>query len=206
VVRDVRQQRLGERPGSDLFVPIFQAPRKRFTVLVRTRGDPNGLARSVRKALAVTSPEIGVSSTTALTEIVANSIWVPRLWASLLGTFSLLALLLAAAGTYGVIGTSVEEKTREIGVRMALGARRETVLLLLLRQGLGLALIGAALGLACASQLSGLLAHLVFGIDAGDPRILLEVAAFLVATVVLASWLATRKATRVDPLIALRYD
>jgi putative ABC transport system permease protein len=206
VVRDVRQQSLAGGPGSDLFMPIFQAPRKRFTVLVRARGDPRRLARAVRLALAATSPEIGVSRTTSLQEVVADSIWLPRLWGWLFALFSLLSLLLAAGGIYGVMASSVRERTREIGIRMALGARRRGVLMLMLGHGLELALTGASAGLALAAILRRLLSSLLFGVDAGDPWILVEVAAFLVAVVLLASWLASRRASRIDPLIALRYD
>ena len=206
VVRDVRQESMAGGPGCDLFVPIFQAPSKTFTVVARTRGEPGALARSVRAALRETSPEIGVAGTTTLQEVVARSIWVPRLWGWLFALFSLLSLLLAAAGAYGVMASSVREKTREIGIRMALGAQRRSVLGLMLGEGLKLALAGAALGLALAAALTRTLSSQVFGIDAGDPWILLEVACFLVAAMLLASWIASRGATRVDPLIAIRYE
>jgi putative ABC transport system permease protein len=206
VVRDVRQRSLAEKPGSDLFVPIFQAPRKRFIVLARARGNPRGLQQALRQALAATSPEIGVLKTATLEEIVASSIWIPCLWASLFTLFSALALLLAAGGIYGVMASSVRERTREIGVRMALGAQRPDVLRLMLAQSLKLALTGTALGLFIAAALHRSLSSLLFGVKAGDLWTLLEVATFLIAVVLAASWLATRKATHADPLIALRYD
>jgi putative ABC transport system permease protein len=206
VVSDVRRQSLANQPGSDLFMPIFQAPRKQFTVLVRAKGNPAGLARAVRRALAAASPEIGVIRTTTLQEVVAGSIWVPRLWAWLFALFSLLSLLLAAAGIYGVMASSVKERTREIGIRMALGARRRGVLALMLGRGLEVALAGAALGVSLAAILTRMLSSLLFGIDAGDPWILVEVAIFLIGVVLAATWLASRRATRVDPAIALRYD
>ena len=206
VVRDVRQQSLAGEPGSDLFVPIFQAPGQWFAVVVRAKGNPGGLARAVRLSLAATSPEIGVVRTRSLQEVVASSIWVPRLWGWLFALFSLLSLLLAAGGIYGVMASSVRERTREIGIRMALGARRQGVLMLMLGQGLKLALMGAALGVALAAVVTRTLSSLLFGVEAGDPLVLLEVAAFLIAVVLLASWLASRRATRVDPLIALRYE
>ncbi|MBV8202451.1 MAG: ABC transporter permease [Acidobacteria bacterium] len=206
VVRDVRQQSLAGEPGADMFVPIFQAPGQWFSVLVRARGDPRELARSVRVALTATSPDIGVLRTTTLQEVVASSIWVPRLWGWLFAFFSLLALLLAAGGIYGVMASSVRERTREIGIRMALGARRWSVLALMLRHGLKLALTGALLGLSLAAIVTRWLSSLVFGVEAGDPWILVEVASFLIAVALLACWMASRRAAQVDPLIALRYE
>jgi putative ABC transport system permease protein len=206
VVRDVHQERLADGPGCDLFVCMYQVPAKTFTVLVRTRGEPGGLVRPVRLALASTSPELGVARTTTLREVVAGSIWVTRLWGWLFGLFSALSLLLAAAGIYGVMASAVRERKRELGIRMALGARRRAVLALMLRHGLKLALIGAALGLALATVLARMLASVVFSIDASDPRILVEVALFLVGVVLTASWMASRGATQVDPRIAMRQE
>lgn len=206
VVRDVRQQSLAREPGSDLFMPIFQAPRKKFAVLVRTRGNPSGLARAVRLALSASSPEIGVIKITTLQEVVASSIWVPRLWGWLFALFSLLSLLLAAGGIYGVMASSVRDRTREIGIRMALGARRKSVLILMLWQGLKLALTGAVLGVALAVILTRMLSSLLFGVGSDAPWMLMEVAVFLVGVVLLAGWLASRRASKVDPWIALRYD
>lgn len=206
VVRDVHQESLADGPGCDLFVSILQVPSTYFSVLARTRSRPETLARAVRLALAATSPELGVSKTTTMGEVVASSIWVPRLWGWLFGLFSVLSLLLAAAGIYGVMASSVRERTREIGIRMALGAQRQGVLVLMLGHGLKLALMGAALGLALTALLTRLLSSLVFGVDAGDPWILLEVASLLIAVVLLASWIASRGATQVDPLIAIRYE
>jgi putative ABC transport system permease protein len=206
VVRDVHQERLAGGPGCDLFVSIFQVPSKTFTVLVRARGDPSALARAVRLALTATSPEIGVARTTTLREVVAGSIWVPRLWGWLFGLFSLVSLVLAAAGIYGVMASAVRERARELGIRMALGAQRQGVLVLMLGDGLKLALTGAVLGLALAAGLARMLSSVVFGVDAGDPSILLEVAVFLIGVVLLASWIASRGATRVDPLIAIRSE
>jgi putative ABC transport system permease protein len=206
VVRDVHQESLADGPGCDLFVSILQVPSTYFSVLARTRSRPGTLARAVRLALTATSPELGVSRTTTMGEVVASSIWVPRLWGWMFGLFSVLSLLLAAAGIYGVMASSVRERTREIGIRMALGAQRHGVLVLMLGHGLKLALMGAALGLALTALLTRLLSSLVFGVDAGDPWILLEVAALLIAVVLLASWIASRAATQVDPLIAIRYE
>ena len=206
VVLDVHQESLTGGPGSDLFVSILQVPSTYFSVLARTRSRPGTLARAVRLALTATSPELGVSRTTTMGEVVASSIWVPRLWGWLFGLFSVLSLLLAAAGIYGVMASSVRERTREIGIRMALGAQRQGVLVLMLGHGLKLALMGAALGLALTALLTRLLSSLVFGVDAGDPWILLEVASLLIAVVLLASWIASRGATQVDPLIAIRYE
>jgi hypothetical protein len=206
VVRDARLQSLASGPGLDVFTPIFQAPRGTFTVLVRPRGNRSGLARAVRLALAATSPQIGVVRTRYLQEVITGTLWVPRLWAWLSGLFSLLSLLLAAAGIFGVMASSVKERTREIGIRMALGARRQGVLLLMLGHGLKLALAGAVLGLGLAALFTRMLSSLVFGLDAGAPLMLMEVTAFLIAVVLLASWLASRKASHVDPLIAIRYE
>jgi len=147
-----------------------------------------------------------VDSVSTLDQVRARASWVARLWGRMLGQVAVLALVLAALGVYGVVSHMVSQRTHEIGIRMALGAARGDVVRLVVRQGVGLALQAVALGLLAALLLTGALARLLYGVDARDPATLVGCAVLLTLTALLASSAPAWRATRVDPVTALRSE
>ena len=206
VCGDVRQRRLDADGEPTVYVPQAQNPRRGFTLVLRARGDPLALAPAVRAAIRAVDPEHPILRIAAMDEVLGESVSQPRLMSALLAVFGGLALCLAMLGVYGVISCGVALRTREFGVRMALGARPWDVLAIVLRQGAGLALTGVAIGTAAALGLTRLLSAHLFEVGATDGRTFVSVAALLFATSLVASYLPARRATRVDPLAALRDD
>jgi putative ABC transport system permease protein len=141
-----------------------------------------------------------------MTEVISRSVWQPRLYAILFGVFAAVAVALASVGVYGVMAYSVSERTREIGIRVALGAQRHDVLKLVVARGLKLALIGAGIGLAGALALTRLMQSLLFEVSATDPLTFAGLAALLTFVALLACYLPARRATKVDPMLALRCE
>jgi hypothetical protein len=208
VVRDVRR-RLDEPMGAQLYLP-FQQPSAQIPLPIRTlvvRSAPGAtLAAPLRAELAAMDPGLPLGEVQTMDHLLARSVQQRRLSAALLGMFAALALLLAAAGIYAVMSYTVGQRTREIGVRMALGAQRAKVLGMVLQQTLRLTLLGLILGLAGALATSRLLQSQLYGISATDPGTYAVLAAVLLAVATLASLLPARRATRVDPMIALRQE
>lgn len=184
------------RPG--LFSPEYLA--------VRTSGDPMSLANAVRRQVWAVDNEQPVSEVTPLAQLLDDSVAPRRVQTSLLGGFAAMALLLAALGIYAVLSFAVTQRTQEIGVRVALGAKRRDVLRTVLTQGAVLLALGAAIGLAAALALSRLMAHVLYGISATDPMSFAGAALVLAGASLLACLLPALRATRVNPLIALRYE
>ena len=179
-----------------------------LNVLVRTDGDPLRLAGAVREVVSAIDANLPINRVRTMEDVVAESLSGSRFQTVLLGIFAGVALLLAAIGVYGVISYSVTQRSHEIGIRMALGARRQEVLLLVIRQGMALVLAGVAVGLVLALLLSWWLSERVasylYDGKAFDPLILVTVPLVLLAVALLANWLPARRATLVDPLVALR--
>jgi putative ABC transport system permease protein len=173
---------------------------------VRTDAPTASLVPAIREIVASLDKDIPLYEVKTMDDYVAGSIAQPRLSSTLLGIFAALALVLAMVGIYGVMSFSVEQRTNEIGIRMTLGAQRADVLRLVLRQGFAIAAIGVALGIAGALASSGLLKSLLFGVKPGDPITLIAVAILLVVCVLAACYIPARRATRVDPMVALRYE
>ena len=174
--------------------------------MVKTTGDPNAMIRPVRQQIAALDPNLAVDNIETMDEHVDKALLIPRLSAVLLGVFGAVGLTLATVGLYGVMSYSVRRRTREIGIRMALGARTGGVLRLVARQGLALAGIGVAIGLALSLLVSRFAASLLYGISATDPLTFIAVPTLLLIVAVLAVLLPARRAAKTDPLAALRYE
>ncbi|HYT59778.1 MAG TPA: FtsX-like permease family protein, partial [Haliangiales bacterium] len=169
-------------------------------------GDPQTFAKSVRQALLEIDPAQPVANVRTLREVVAESVTERRFMLCGLAGFAIVALLLAAIGLYGVIAYAVAQRTRELGIRMALGAQRDNILWLVLRQGLNLVLVGVAIGLVGALVLTRFLSGLLFDLKPTDPPTLIATSLLLVAVASLACWVPARRATKVDPMVALRNE
>jgi putative ABC transport system permease protein len=208
VVGDVRHQALGAEPGPDLYKPSTQLAWKQMHFLVRVREGikPLSLAPALRKEVAVAAPEVGVFNFVSLGDEVANSLWQQRLRGWLLGFFSIVALALAAAGLYGAVAYGVAQRTREIGIRMALGATRASVLRLVLGQGMRAVAIGLVAGIGGALIVSRLLRASLFGVSGNDLTSYGVACLLLAATAGLAALIPARRASLVNPMEALRTE
>jgi putative ABC transport system permease protein len=207
VVRDYRHYRLPRTDGPAVFFPYAESPMYTQTLVARTTlADPLALAPAARAAVRALDPNVPVYQLQTMAQQVGRSLWRQRLQGQVLAVFASLALLLAVVGIYGVISYAVAQRTRELGVRLALGASRRQVLRLVLRQGASLALVGVAIGLAAAFALTRVVASLLYEVPALDPVTFVVVPLVLGAAAVLASLAPARRATRVDPLIAMRAD
>jgi len=175
-------------------------------ILVRTAGNPTAFAKTLRDIVHAVDPLQPVEQVRTLDDLRAEALAAPRLTATLLGVFAALALLVTLAGIGGVIATSVQQRTKEFGLRMALGARRNSVLLMVVRQGLTLVIIGLALGVAGALAAGRVLSAYLYQTAPRDPMIFAAVAAVFVLAGIVACLIPARRATTVDPLIALRAE
>jgi putative ABC transport system permease protein len=183
-----------------------QDPRRQFTVTARTLDDSTALASRIVAEVRSIDPNQPVAEVHAMGDYVSADLAQPRFTRLLLGIFAAAALLLAAIGLYGVLAFSVAQRTREIGVRVALGAQPRDILRLVMQRGVLLIGAGLAIGMVAALALGGLLAGLLYGVKPADPATLLAVAVVLAAVGMLASYLPARRATGVDPVVALRAE
>jgi putative ABC transport system permease protein len=204
VVGDIRHQSLQGPLSTTMYMPS-QEPGRR-NLVIRTQGDPMSLVGAVRKEVTALDPDQPIAAIRPMTEWVAMSAAGARYRTILLGLFALLAMILAATGIYGVMSYSVAQRTQEIGVRMALGARPLDVMRLVVQQGMILALIGVAVGVAGALALTRVMSSLLFGITQRDPFTFVVVAILLIVVAFIACFVPARRATKVDPLVALRYE
>lgn len=175
-------------------------------VTVRTASDPPRLAPALRQAVLEIDPTQPVSRVTSMAQRLFDAVGTPRLAALLLVVFGTVALLLAAVGIYGVISFSVVRRTREIGVRMALGAGGRDVLRMVVGQAVMLASIGVAVGVGGALALTRVIQGMLFGVNATDPFVYLAVSTLLIAIAALAAYVPARRAARISPAVALRYE
>jgi putative ABC transport system permease protein len=207
VVGNVKHSDLaGDTDKGTYYAAMLQNPAPMASVVAKTGGDPGRLAAGIRDAVSAVDPKQPVHGLKSMEALLWNSLAPRRFVVRLMGFFAAAALFLAALGLYGVIGYSVARRTREIGIRMALGAESRSVLALVLGQGLRLAGAGVALGLAGALAGVRLLGSQLFHAGPFDPVTFFAMAAVLMAAALLASWIPARRATRVDPLEALRYE
>jgi putative ABC transport system permease protein len=206
VVGDVRQFRLEAAPRPMVYFPFQQYPQPVVTLIARTAGDPFSLAGSMKQAVYEVDKDIGIFKIAPLERMVADTTTQRRALMTLLAVFSALALALATIGVYGVMAYAVAQRTHEIGLRMALGAQAGDVLKMILTQGLKLALIGVAIGLAAAFSLTTWMESFLFGVRPTDPLTFGLIAVVLPCVSLLACWIPARRATKVDPMVALRVD
>ncbi|HMB82338.1 MAG TPA: FtsX-like permease family protein, partial [Vicinamibacterales bacterium] len=206
IVGDVKQTNLTDASSSQMYTPFVQAPWPFLTAVARTSAAPEAAAGSLRQVLAHLDPEQAAGEIRTFDQYLARSIATPRFTAILIGAFAGLALLLAGFGLYGVMAYSVAQRSREIGIRMALGAQAADVRSLVVHQAVQLGTAGLALGLAGALAVTRVLDSLLFGVTASDPLTFAAVSAALITVLLLAAYLPARRATRVDPIVALRAD
>jgi putative ABC transport system permease protein len=206
VVHDIKHQALDAESRGHLYLPYSQLPYPMMSLVLRTAGEPAGLARGAREAVGSIDRNQPVADVSTMDEVVARSVAQPRFNTILFSIFAAVALFLAVVGVYGVMAYSVTQRTNEIGIRMSLGAREQEVLQMIVGQGLSLTGTGVGIGLVLAAWLTRLMAGLLFGIGALDLPTFVGVALLLALLGLLASYLPARRATRVDPIIALRHE
>ena len=205
IVGNVRHRGLDRNTREHIYLPQAFSSFP-CSLVVRTKVPPLALAETVRNEILKLDPDQPVSNVRTLEQIVANAAGQRRLMLGLLGLFAAAAVLLAAIGLYGVMAFSVSQRTREIGIRMALGAQRGDVLLQVIRQGLKLTMMGVTVGLVGAFALTRVLAHLLFGVTPRDPFTFAGVVILLVTVALVACWLPARRAMRISPTEALRCE
>jgi len=204
IVGDVRHDGLGAATPLQAYVPFAQDSPFRIVLVMRTAGDPARLAEALRRTLATLDPDVPVRHVRPMEEVIGDTVRARRLAVLLVGGFAALALILAAVGLYGLLAYTVTLRARELGVRQALGADRRELVGLVLRQGVGRAAVGVAIGVPAAVLAARTLRSLLFEVRPGDPITLALVAAVLLAVAAAASWVPARRAARVDAARVLR--
>ena len=206
VVGDVRDAALGQDPGPMMYVPFAQAPFWGANVVVRSSSSPSAVAAAIRRQVKALDSGLPVTDVATMPDILEASLAQPRFRVLLLSLFAGMALVLAATGIFGAISYSVSRRTNEIGIRVALGAPRGAILRMVLRETLVLTLVGLAVGIPSALAASRLVGHMLFDVSTYDPATLVAVAAGLAAVAAVAGYVPARRAMRVDPIVALRYE
>jgi putative ABC transport system permease protein len=206
VIGDVKYAGLDQQTKPEMYAPFAQRPWPFMRIVVRTKSDPLILADSIRTEVRAVDKDQPVDKITTMSSVVAASIATRRFYMQLLGSFAALAFILAAVGIYGVVSYSVAQRTREIGIRMALGAKQTDVLRLVLVEGFWLTMLGVAFGLAGAFAATRLLTDLLFEVKPTDPMTFIALSTLLSVVALLASYIPARRAMKVDPWVALRYE
>jgi putative ABC transport system permease protein len=206
VVRNSKFRNLKEEPRPFMYLSLLQFYRQDVSVHARTSGDPVSLSAAVRSAIQSLDPNLPILTTLTLEEHITGATFQQRMGSSLLGAFGGVAMLMAAIGLYGVMAFGVAQRTREIGIRLALGAQRSDILRLVVGTGARLVGVGIAVGLGVALLVTRFLSDLLFDVASYDPVVFSSVVVLLGATSLLASYLPARRASRVDPMVALRYE
>jgi ABC-type antimicrobial peptide transport system permease subunit len=205
VVDDIRYEG-ATGTGDAVYAPLTQGWSRGLNLFVRTAGDPNEVTSRVRAALRSLDPGVPLEDIAPMQDRLMASIAQPRHWATLLGGFAAAALVLASVGIFGMLSYTVSTRRREIGVRMALGARQAAVVGMIVRRGLAHAAAGTALGLVAALVATRSVGTVLFGVTPHDPRTLAEVTVALLVVALVASWLPARRAAAIDPVDAIRLE
>jgi predicted permease len=206
VAKDGKYVTLGERPRLLVYQPLSRNYSSLVNLVVRSSADAATALAAVRREVNSLDPTLPLYNVRTMREHLSLPLFGARVAATVLGAFGVLALLLAAIGIYGVMSYSVSQRTREVGIRMALGAQRSDVLKMMVRQGMSVALIGIGIGLAGAFGVTRLLADLLFGVSATDPLTFIVIVVLLTGVALLACFVPARRATKVDPIVALRCE
>jgi putative ABC transport system permease protein len=206
VVGEVKHERLDASTRKSVYLPHAQVSIGGSRLAIKTTGKPESLIGAVRNQVRELDPDLPVTRIMTMNEVVARSVWQQRLYTVLFGAFASVALILATVGIYGVMSYAVTQRTREIGLRMALGAQRTDVLKLVVGQGVVVTAIGLGVGLAAAVGLTRLMSSLLFGVTATDPITFAAVSVLLAGVALGACLVPARRAAKVDPMIALRYE
>jgi putative ABC transport system permease protein len=210
IVRDTRHESLGADPYPQMYAVNTQASQRSMALVARVAADPGAMIASVRSTVAELDSSLALNNARTMDQVIAQSVARPRFNMLLMSLFAVLALLLAAIGIYGVMAYSVAQRTQEIGIRMALGANAPAILGMVLRQGLRLTVAGIGIGLLGAflvtRLIAGLLSGLLYKVGASDPWTFASIAIVLAAVAVLACLVPARRAMRIDPMNALRYE
>jgi len=206
IVADVKNDGLNESGTPEMYLPYRQWPVSLMSIVMRTTTPPETLVEAARREVYAVDPNLPLASVRTLDQIVATSISQPRFYMLILTIFASVALALAAIGIFGVLSYAVAQRTREIGIRMALGARERSVVQLVIRQAMALVVTGEIIGTIGALLLSKTMARMLFGVTPTDPTTFAGGAFVLIAVALLASYVPARRAARVDPIIALRAE
>jgi putative ABC transport system permease protein len=206
VVGDVRHERLSVGPEPEIYLPHAQSPLASMMLAVRTTGNPSTLTPAIRGEVHTLDKDQPVTDVATLDERLERSISRSRFDAVVLGLFAALACVLAVVGVYGLVSYSVAQRTYEFGVRLALGADKRGVVWAALREGFGLTVAGIGIGLVGAIALTSVLSSLLYSVRPRDPVVLSAACLLLATTSLVATWLPARRAAKVDPMKALRYE
>ena len=206
IVKDTIPRELEAEPAAEMYMPFAQQPETGMALMIRTTGQPETVAAAVRREVLALDKNQPIYSVRTLPAVLSEAVATPRFRTSLLGVFAAVALLLAIVGIYGVMSYSVTQRTHEIGIRLALGAQTSDVLRLVVGHGMALALAGVALGLAASFALTRLMTSLLYEVSATDPAIFGGIALLLALVALSACYVPARRATKVDPMVALRYE
>jgi putative ABC transport system permease protein len=195
-----------EPPPPQVYLPFAQRPVREMSLVIRTTGAPLSALPALRNTVRTLDPNLPIYEADSMRQRLFKDLSTTHLVVELLGAFAVLATLLSAVGIYGIVAHSVSQRMREICVRMALGAQKGDILKLILWQGMKLTAIGLVIGLAAAFGVMRLMKSLLFGVSANDPTTFALTAVLLIVVVLLACWIPTRRATKADPMVTLRYE
>jgi ABC-type antimicrobial peptide transport system permease subunit len=206
IVGDVKQRGLSAEPFPMVYVPYNVLPGALNSIVVRSTSPASAVETAIRAEVRAVDPNLPVVGLSTMSEVVSQSVATPRFYMMMLATFAGVALVLAAIGIYGVISYTVAQRSRELGIRIALGASRGRVIGNVLRDAMTLAVIGVGLGVAAAVGVTRFISSMLFGVAAVDIMTFASVALALTGVAVVASWWPARRAAAVDPLIAMRSE